>query len=141
MERVKAGAVPADDRVPPPAYQQVAGGLLGVVTIGLGVIYLLAPPARPAGVQQYSVVAVLEPTLGMLAVLVGLGVVSTTLMKAGRSIAHGVAAVLHGGYLVALVVSIVLTEPLRPTVTADLAVAALIAHGGASLAYWQQGWK
>jgi len=141
MERVKAGAVAPDSKVAPPAYQQVAGGLLGLVTIGLGVIYLVAPPERPAGVQQFSVVAVLEPTLGVLAVIVGLFVVSATLMGAVRSIAHGVAAVLHGGYLVALIVSITLTEPLRPTVTADLAVAALIAHGGASLAYWQQGWK
>jgi len=127
--------------LPVPLYTKVAGGLLGLDTLMLGLIYLLAPPERIPALEQVSVVAVLEPTLGWAMITTGLWVVGGTLIGRSRASAHMVATVCHCLYFGACVASFLLTVPPLPTVAAVLALGVAVAHGGACLAYWQRGWR
>lgn len=125
-------------RLTVPVYVRAAGAAMGVATVLLGLIYLLVPPSRDPDARR-TTIAVLEPYLGTAMVLLGILVVLATIASTLRAVAHGVTAVAHGAYVVALIASFLALDPIRPTVASVLSIFAVIAHGGASIDYWQRG--
>lgn len=124
-----------------PVHVRCAGGLLGVGTVLIGLIYLAAPPERRGPSQLTSVIAVMEPVLGWVMLVLGSGVVLATVLGQARASAHVLATAVHATYMGGLVVQFLITQPVRPTVTAVLSFMGAVAHGGAALAYWQRGYR
>lgn len=125
-----------------PWHVKAAGVGLGISTALLGFVYLAAPPPRPAYLADLSVVAVLEPVLGWVFLAIGSCAVLATLTSRARASAHGLAAVSHACYMLALVITVALTRDGNPPhVAAVLSVPAFIAHGALSVSYWQRGYR
>lgn len=106
----------------------------------LGIVYLTVPPRRD-GPLSNSVMALMEAPLGWVMVALGGWVILATIARTARSSAHGVAAVVHLVYTVALVATFLQTVPPKPTVASVLSVFAFVAHGGASIDYWKRGYR
>lgn len=132
---------PAGLTLPIPLHVKVASVGLGLVTVALGLVYLLDPPQRLRVVETRSVVAVLEPVLGWTFLAVGAWVVLANVATVARASAHGVAAVAHGCYTVALIVTVLLTHGAAGNVTAVLSTASFIAHAAVCISYWQRGYR
>lgn len=128
--------------LPVPLYVQGAGLALGLLSSLLGVAHLTRDRSRPPGLAGNSVVAIIEPVLGWVLIALGAWVVVATLTRHARASAHAVAAVAHGAYLVALLLTLAFVGIRSgPSVTATLAGFALVAHTGECLAYWQRGYR
>lgn len=131
---------PAGVTLPVPLHVKVTSVGLGGASMLLGVIYLVAPPRRD-GPLSNSVMALLESPLGWVMVALGAWVILATAAGMARASAHGVAAMAHLVYSVALVLTFLQLEPPRPSVASVLSVFAVVAHGGASIDYWKRGWR
>lgn len=127
--------------LPVPLHVQLVGGLMGLATVVLGLVYLVSPPPLASPVRPATTLGVLTPVLAWCMVAVGGWVMLATFARAARSSAHGVAAVVHLTYCAGLVLTFLQLEPLRVTVVSALSVFAVIAHGGAAIDYWRRGWK
>jgi hypothetical protein len=134
----KTRTAPAGLTLSVPVYVRSAGAAMGVATVLLGLIYLLVPPSRDPDARR-TTIAVLEPYLGTAMVVLGILVVLATIASTLRAVAHGVTAVAHGAYVFALITSFLALDPIRPSVASVLSIFAVIAHGGASIDYWQRG--
>ena len=132
---------PAGMRLPIPKHVTAASLALGLATIVLGIAYATTDVYRPPELEAQSVVALVERPLGWCMVLVGTWVVLAALAGAARASAHAIAAVLHGAYLFALLMTYVLAYPLQPLHGVALAVFGLVAHGGAGIDYWKRGYR
>ena len=128
-------------RLPTPRHVWLATLTLGLGTLVLGFGYLTTKVYRVPELEEQSVVAVIERPLGGLMLVVGAWVFVAGLTGCGRAIAHAVAAILHGAYFVALAATYVLAYPLQPEQGVALGLFGLVAHGGASIDYWQRGWR
>lgn len=129
-------------RLPVPMFVRLWGAVLGLLTVALGLAFLVSPvPNRPAELEARSVVAIVELPLGLALIGVGGWVVLATLLSQARASAHAVAGVVHLAHLVALVATFVIAYPRQPLPVIVLASFAVIAHGGACLDYWQRGWR
>lgn len=126
--------------LPVPIHVSLTSAALGLCTLALGVIYLTAPPKR-TGPLSSSTMGLLEVPLGVVMMCLGLLVVAATVAGKARSSAHGVAAMTHFVYTVALVLTFLQTVPPKPTVASVLSVFAFVAHGGACIDYWKRGWR
>jgi hypothetical protein len=139
---VSSRPAPAGLTLSVPWHLMVAGIGLGICTALLGFVYLAAPPPRPAYLADVSVVAVLEPVLGWVFLAIGTCTVVATLTSRARASVHGLAAVSHASYMLALVITVVLTKDGNPPhVAAVLSGPAFIAHAALSVSYWQRGYR
>jgi CHASE2 domain-containing sensor protein len=128
-------------RLPVPRHVAAASVLMGFATCVLGGAYATTDVYRRPELEARSVVAVIEEPLGWVTLAVGLWVVAAALLGRSRASAHAVAAVCHGAYFVAIAATYVLAFPYQPLPAVALALFGLIAHGGASIDYWQRGWR
>lgn len=129
-------------RLPVPLSVRLWGAVLGMLTVALGLVYLIAPvPNRPPALEARSVVAVIEVPLGWAMVAAGLWVVAATLVSHSRASAHAVAGIVHLAHAVAIAATVVIAYPLQPLPVLVLATFAVIAHGGACLDYFGRGWR
>lgn len=129
-------------RLPVPGHVRLWGAVLGLLTLGLGLSYLLSPvPNRAPELEARSVVALIELPLGFAMIGAGGWVVVATLVSQARSSAHAVAGVVHLAHVAALAATFVLAYPYQPLPGLFLASFGVIAHGGACLDYWQRGWR
>lgn len=126
--------------LPVPLHVRVTSVGLGVGTMLLGLIYLTAPPRRD-GPLSSSVMALMEAPLGWVMLALGGWVVLAALSQCARSSAHGVAAIVHLTYTVALVATFLQLVPPKPSVASVLSVFAVVAHGGACIDYWKRGYR
>ena len=132
---------PAEMRLPVPRHVAAASILMGLGSCVLGITYATTDVHRRPELEARSVVAVIERPLGWITLAIGLWVVCAALLGRSRASAHAVAAVAHGAYFIALAATYVLAFPYQPLPAVALALFGLIAHGGASLDYWQRGWR
>lgn len=133
---------PAGLRLPVPLFIRLWGAVLGMLTVALGLVYLITPvPNRPPELAARSVVAVIEVPLGWSMVAAGVWVVTATVVSHSRASAHAVAGIVHLAHTVAIAATVVIAYPLQPLPVLVLAAFAVIAHGGACLDYWQRGWR
>lgn len=128
-------------RLPVPRHVRFASVALGFGTAVMGLGYATIPVYRPPALERESVVAAIETPLGWVMLVVGLWVLVAAFLGHGRASAHAVAAAAHGVYLGAMVLTYLFAYPLQPLQGVALALFGLIAHGGASLDYWQRGWR
>lgn len=126
--------------LPVPLHVRATSVGLGGASMLLGLIYLTVPPRRD-GPLSNSVMAVLEAPLGWVMLALGGWVVLAALAGIARASAHGVTAMAHAVYTVALVLTFLSVHPPRPSVASVLSVFAVVAHGGASIDYWKRGWR
>jgi hypothetical protein len=68
-------------------------------------------------------------------------VIIATCLSQARASAHAIASAVHGVHLAALAATFLIAYPLQPAPGVVTAVFAVIAHGGASIDYWQRGWR
>lgn len=140
MPRLVPRTAPPGLTLPVPLHVKATSVGLGAASMLLGVVYLTAPPQR-TGPLSNSVMALMEQPLGWTMLALGGWVVLAALSGVARSSAHGVAAMAHLVYSVALVLTFLQLVPPRPTVASVLSVFAFVAHGGASIDYWKRGWR
>ena len=140
MDSLRPRIAPPGLTLPVPLHVRVTSVGLGVATYLLGLVYLVSPPRR-TGPLSNSVMALMETPLGWCMVFLGCWVVLAAFTSAARASAHGVAAVAHLAYCVALVVTWASLEPPTPTVASVLSVFAFVAHGGACIDYWKRGYR
>lgn len=132
---------PPGMRLPVPRHVALASFAMGVGTFVLGVGYATVEVYRRPEVAERSVIAVIEHPLGWVLALLGLWVTIASIVGRSRASAHALAAVAHGVYLAAALVTLALTYPLTPPQLGALALFGFVAHGGAALDYWQRGWR
>lgn len=132
---------PAAMRLPVPRHVAAASLVMGIGTVVLGIGYATTKVLRAPALEAKSVVAAIEVPLGWVMVAVGAWVTVAAIVGHGRASAHAIAAVVHGAYLLALVITFVIAYPLQPVQGVALALFGFIAHGGACLDYWQRGWR
>jgi len=132
---------PPGMRLPVPRHVVLASLLMGVGTLTLGIGYATVAVYRRPDVEARSVVAAIEHPLGWCMAVIGAWVLLAVITGHTRASAHVVAAVAHGVYLAAVLITIVLTYPLTPPQLGALALFGLIAHGGAALDYWKRGYR
>lgn len=137
---LRTRVAPPGVTLPVPVHVRLTSVGLGAATMLLGLVYLTTPPRR-GGPLSSSVMALMEAPLGWVMLALGGWVVLAALAQAARSSAHGVAAVVHLTYTVALVATFLQLEPPRPTVASVLSVFAFVAHGGACIDYWKRGYR
>lgn len=129
-------------RLPVPAHVRLWGAVLGLFTAALGFVFLTSPvPNRPPDLEAASVVAIIELPLGLAMIGAGGWTVLATLVTQARASAHAVTAVVHLAHVFALCATFVIAYPMQPLPPILTGVFAVIAHGGASLDYWQRGWR
>jgi len=132
---------PPGMKLPVPRHVRLASLLMGVGTLILGLGYATVEVYRRPEVAERSVVAAIEHPLGWVMAVLGVWVVLATITGHSRASAHTVAAVAHGVYFAAVLITCVLTYPLTPPQLGALALFGFIAHGGAALDYWQRGYR
>jgi hypothetical protein len=132
---------PPDMRLPVPRYIRLSSAALGIATAVMGIGYATIQVYRRPALEAQSVVAVIEEPLGWAMFAAGLWVLAAALIGHGRASAHGVAAACHAAFLGAIAATYVIAYPLQPIQGVALALFGFIAHGGASLDYWQRGWR
>jgi len=127
--------------LPVPLHVQLVSLAMGVASVLLGVVYLTDPPRPRSPALPVATVEYLTPAMAWCMVCAGAWVILAAVARAGRSSAHGVAAVVHVTYCAGLVATFVELQPFRISVVSILSVFAWIAHGGACIDYWKRGWK
>lgn len=132
---------PAEMRLYVPRHVVLSSIALGAATTILGAGYAAGTVYRRPELEDRSLVAVLEHPLGWVMVVLGAWVVLAALLGVSRASAHGLAAVAHGLYLVAIAATFVLAYPFQSIVGVALAIFGFVAHGGACLAYWERGYR
>lgn len=140
-DRLHTRVAPPGLTLPVPLHVQLSSLLLGLLSVVLGMIYLVDPPPEASPAVPFTTLDYLRPPVVVLLLLMGSLVVLATLGRAARSSAHGLAAIVHLAYTVGLVATFFQTEPVRITIVSILSVFAWVAHGGACIDYWKRGWK
>lgn len=128
-------------RLPVPRHVAAASVVLGVASVILGVGYATVKVIRPPELEAQSILAVIEVPLGWVLAVAGLVVIVAAALRSARASAHTLAAVAHGAFLVALLLTYVNAYPLQAPQGPALALFGFVAHGGAALDYWQRGYR